>query len=362
MENLEINSNFWSGRSVFLTGHTGFKGGWMALWLSEMGAKVHGYSLDPCTEPNFYNETNLREKLTSSTIADIQNIETLKSSLINANPSIVIHMAAQSLVHHSYINPLETYKTNVIGTLNLFEVLKKIDSVKVLLNVTSDKCYQNNEQLKPYSENDRLGGYDPYSNSKACSELISVAYRNSFFREIGLRIATVRAGNVIGGGDWSMNRLIPDFFRATDSGEKLFVRSPNAVRPWQHVLEPILGYLLLAEKLYNLGENYEGAWNFGPLEYNFKNVSWIINYLCQKFLNVEWSIDKKTQPHEANLLFLDSSKARLKLNWNTRWPIELCLDKIIEWHQALKEKKNMSEISISQIKSYEDYLINKITD
>ena len=261
-------------------------------------------------------------------------------------------MAAQPLVRNSYNFPIETFKTNIMGTVNLLEAARKIDTVEAIVNITTDKCYENIEQLKPYIESDKLGGYDPYSSSKACSELISAAYRNSFLKESGVKIATVRAGNVIGGGDWAKDRLIPDFLRAIDNGEKLFIRSPNAVRPWQHVLEPLSGYLLLAEKLVTKGNNYAEAWNFGPQESDAKSVSWVVNYLSQKITNLQWDIEKNTQPHEANLLLLDSSKAKSKLNWKPRWSLEIALDKIVEWQQAWREKKPMEEISISQIKSY----------
>jgi len=351
---MEINSNFWFGRSVFLTGHTGFKGGWTALWLSKMGAKVHGYSLEPEHTPNFFTETMLSERLTSSTIADIQNFSSLKSAMSFANPSVIIHMAAQPLVRESYKDPIKTFKINTIGTLNLLEVSRKINSVEAIVNITTDKCYENEEKLKPFLESDKLGGYDPYSSSKACAELVSSAYRNSFLQEIGIKIATARAGNVIGGGDWSTDRLIPDFLRAIDNSEKLFIRSPNAVRPWQHVLEPVSGYLMLAEKLVTNGNIFAEAWNFGPQENDSKPVSWVINYLSQKVPNLKWDIDKTAQPHEAKLPLLDNSKAKSKLNWKPKWSIKTALDKTIEWHQAWKESELMNERSLSQINSYLD--------
>lgn len=352
MENMEINSNFWNGRSVFLTGHTGFKGGWTALWLSQMGAKVHGYSLDPISTPNFFEVTKLKERLTSSTIADIQNYSTLKSAMSFANPSVIIHMAAQPLVRKSYEEPVKTFKTNIIGTVNLLEAARKIDTVEAIVNITTDKCYENKEQLKPYLENDKLGGYDPYSSSKACAELVSSAYRNSFLKKIGIKIATARAGNVIGGGDWASDRLIPDFLRAIDDDKKLFIRSPNAVRPWQHVFEPISGYLMLAEKLVTNSNNFAEAWNFGPQENDSKSVSWVVDYLSQKIPNIKWDVDKTTQPHETMLLLLDNSKAKSKLNWKPQWSIKTAIDKTIEWHHAWKENQSMTELSISQIKSY----------
>lgn len=349
---MEINSSFWRGRSIFLTGHTGFKGSWIALWLSKMGAKVYGYSLDSKHSLNLFTETKLDERLSSSTIADIQDISSLKSAMLIAKPSLIIHMAAQSLVRKSYQEPVETFKTNIIGTVNLLEVARKVDTVEAIINVTSDKCYENKENSKPYIENDKLGGYDPYSCSKACAELISSAYRNSFFKESGIKVATVRAGNVIGGGDWANDRLVPDFLRASDNEKKLFIRSPNAIRPWQHVLEPLSGYLMLAEKLFIEGDNFAEAWNFGPQENSSKPVSWVVDYLSQKISNVKFEIDKNTQPHETNLLLLDSSKAQSKLNWKPQWPLHIALDKVIEWHKDWKENKAMDEVSISQINSY----------
>ena len=352
MEKMVINSSFWKNRSVFLTGHTGFKGGWLTLWLTSMGAKVNGYALDAKIKPNFFNETNLRERLTSSTIGDINDFSTLKDAMSLAKPSIVINMAAQPLVRKSYQEPVETFKTNIYGTINLLEVARKMDTIEAIVNVTTDKCYHNLEQLKPYVEDDKLGGHDPYSSSKACAELVTAAYRESFLKESGIKIATARAGNVIGGGDWATDRLIPDFFRTIDSGKKLFIRYPNAVRPWQHVLEPLSGYLKLAEKLITNDDNFSEAWNFGPEENDAKSVLWILDFLSQKIPNVQWEIDRSIKPHEANLLLLDSSKAKSRLGWAPKWSLKIALNKIIDWHQAWKENELMSEVSVSQIKSY----------
>lgn len=349
---MEINPSFWKDRSVFITGHTGFKGGWIAMWLTMMGAKVSGYSLEAPTTPNFYSETKLKDRLNFSKIDNIQNFSSLKNAMSFVKPSVVIHMAAQPLVRDSYISPVETFKTNIIGTVNLLEAARETDTVEAIVNITTDKCYENKEQLKPYLESDKLGGYDPYSSSKACAELVSSAYRNSFLKERGIKIATVRAGNVIGGGDWATDRLMPDFLRAVDSGKKLFIRSPNSIRPWQHVLEPLSGYLLLAEKLVADGDNLAEAWNFGPQENNIKTVSWIIDYLSKKIPKIQWDIDKTAQPHEAKLLLLDSSKAKSKLGWSQKLSLDLALDKTIEWHQAWKNNQLMTEFSISQIKSY----------
>ena len=249
-----MNPAFWNNKSVFLTGHTGFKGGWIASWLSNMGAKVYGYALTPPTTPNFFTETNLSDYLEQSIIGDIRDQDKLTKSLKATSPDLVIHMAAQPLVRESYIAPVDTYATNVMGTVNLLEAIRQTDSVQAVINITTDKCYENKEWKWAYRENDLLGGYDAYSSSKACSEIITSAYRKSFLEELGVHIATVRAGNVIGGGDWADDRLIPDLLRSIDSGNTLQIRSPKAVRPWQHVLEPLSGYLMLAEALYEQGK------------------------------------------------------------------------------------------------------------
>jgi CDP-glucose 4,6-dehydratase len=261
MENLEVNQNFWHGRSVLITGHTGFKGGWLALWLSELGAKVYGYSLESPTIPNFFNIINLKDRIQNSTIGDIRDLAELINSMKAAKPSVIFHMAAQPLVRQSYNNPVETFTSNIIGTVNVLEAARKIETVKVIVNITTDKCYENHEFDLPYRETDRLGGYDPYSSSKACAEIVTAAYRNSFFKKNGIKLASARAGNVIGGGDWAADRLIPDFFRSIENNEILHVRSPQAVRPWQHVLDPLSGYLILAEKLFIQDNNFAEAGN-----------------------------------------------------------------------------------------------------
>jgi CDP-glucose 4,6-dehydratase len=313
-----MNRSFWQGRKVFLTGHTGFKGGWLAHWLSVLGAKVHGYSLEPPTEPNFFTEVKLREHLVSSTTADIRDFEGLESEVKKSQPEIIFHLAAQPLVRASYDDPVVTFSSNVIGTLNLLESARFAGSVKAIVNITTDKCYENREWLWPYRESDRLGGYDPYSASKACAEIATSAYRRSFLAKSGIHVATVRAGNVIGGGDWATDRLIPDFLRALDAGNALTIRSPNAVRPWQHVLEPLSGYLILAEKLYKEGEAFAEAWNFGPSDADAKSVSWIVEKLCAQNHDARWEKENANQPHEAGLLKLDSSKAKAKLGSRLR--------------------------------------------
>lgn len=348
-----MSPTFWRNRSVFLTGHTGFKGGWIALWLSQLGAKVHGYSLAPPTSPNFYTATQLQDRLQTSTIADIRDLSKLAAAVQAAKPSIVIHMAAQPLVRESYNTPVETFATNVLGTVNVLEAARQAETVQAIVNITTDKCYENQEWLWPYRENDRLGGHDPYSSSKACAEIAAASYRNSFLAEAGIYLASVRAGNVIGGGDWATDRLIPDFLRAIDAGETLRIRSPNAVRPWQHVLEPLSGYLMLAERLVADGAAFAEAWNFGPDEFDAKPVSWIVERLCKKFSNARWELQGEPQPHEAGLLKLDSAKAKTRLGWTPRWSLEVALDKTVEWHQAWRECQSMAEISIQQIEQYQ---------
>ena len=348
-----MDQNFWRHRSVFVTGHTGFKGGWISLWLSNLGAKVHGYSLAPPTTPNFFSETQLENRLQRSTIGDIRDLAKLTSALQTAKPSILIHMAAQPLVRESYVSPVETFSTNVIGTVNVLEAVRSIETVEAVINITTDKCYENQEWVWPYRENDRLGGHDPYSSSKACAELAAVAYRNSFLVEAGIQLASVRAGNVIGGGDWATDRLIPDFLRAVDAGKSLSVRSPRAVRPWQHVLEPLSGYLLLAERLVTEGAEFAEAWNFGPSEADSKPVSWILDRLGQKIPSVNCVLDGAPQPHEAGVLKLDSVKARTKLNWAPRWSLDTALDKTVEWHQLWKDGQSMAEVSVQQIEAYQ---------
>jgi CDP-glucose 4,6-dehydratase len=347
-----VNSGFWKNRSVFVTGHTGFKGGWISLWLSYMGAKVSGYSLNPPTDPSFFAETQLKSRFAQSTIGDIRDIEQLASALVKAAPSVVIHMAAQPLVRESYTAPVESFATNVMGTVNLLEAVRQSETVEAVVSITTDKCYENQEWIWPYRENDRLGGYDPYSSSKACAELVTSAFRSSFLSPKNVHVATARAGNVIGGGDWAKDRLIPDFLRALDAGETLRIRSPHAIRPWQHVLEPLSGYLLLAEKLVTNGADFAEAWNFGPNEVDAKPVSWIVNRLCEKIPNAKWEIEGAPQPHEAGLLKLDSAKAKSRLGWAPRWDLEKALDMTSNWHQAWKQGKHLADFSIQQIETY----------
>ncbi len=347
-----MNSSFWKDKIVFLTGHTGFKGGWITHWLYELGASVHGYSLGPPTNLNFFTETQLQKRLAHSTIGDIRDLMALTSALKTARPDIIIHMAAQPLVRESYKTPVETFAANVMGTVNLLEAARQVGTAKAVVNITTDKCYENKEWLWPYRENDRLGGHDPYSASKACAEIAAAAYRNSFLADSNINLASVRAGNVIGGGDWATDRLIPDFLRALDAGEMLTIRSPNAVRPWQHVLEPLSGYLILAEKLYTEGCRFAAAWNFGPNDDDSKPVSWIVDQLCSHTPGAKWQTEANIQPHEAGLLRLDSSKSKAELGWEPRWNLKAALNKTMEWHQAWRDKDDMALVTSAQIQEY----------
>lgn len=358
MENMvEIemhNSKFWNGKKVFITGHTGFKGGWTVLWLKKLGAVVKGYALAPNTEPSLFEISKIAVGIESH-IADVRDLDTLKKSMADFEPDIVIHMAAQPLVLESYRDPVETYQTNVMGTVNLFEAVRVCKSVKAVVNVTTDKCYKNNEWVWGYRENDPMGGYDPYSSSKGCSELVTSAYRQSFFHdETEVSIGTARAGNVIGGGDWSSNRLIPDALRAFKLDEPVIIRNPLATRPWQHVLEPISGYLMLAEKLYSTDNEYAEGWNFGPTSDGNKSVGKVLDYLVAHWpSDVSWVLDEKIQPHEAQLLMLDISKARERLGWSPRWDLNIAIKKIIEWYDALAKEEDMRVFTIGQIADYE---------
>jgi CDP-glucose 4,6-dehydratase len=317
-----------------------------------MGAKVHGYSLEPPTIPNFFTVCNLDKHLESSTSGNILDFKQLHKALDQTSPEVVFHLAAQPLVRESYDSPLATLETNVIGTANAMEACRSVPSIKAMVNVTTDKCYENKEWTWPYRENDRLGGRDPYSASKACAELATAAYRDSFLAEANIHLASVRAGNVIGGGDWAADRLIPDFLRALDIGELLIIRSPNAVRPWQHVLEPLSGYLMLAEKLYREGNAFAEAWNFGPNDDDAKSVRWILDQLCTCTPGAKWQTESTQQPHEAGLLKLDSIKAKTKIGWKPRWNLEMALKKTLEWHQAWQKDVDMATFTSAQIQAY----------
>jgi CDP-glucose 4,6-dehydratase len=352
-----IFDNFYKGRKVFITGHTGFKGSWLSIMLNWLGADVYGYALKPHTNPSLYELANI-DQLVSSTKGDIRDYNLLLATLKEVQPEIIIHLAAQALVMESYKNPRETYEINVMGTVNLLDAARQVKSVKAVLNVTTDKCYDNKEWHWGYRENEPMGGYDPYSNSKGCSELVTSSFRNSFFNPKDyekhcIALASARAGNVIGGGDWADDRLIPDFIRAIMRGEKLKIRSPYAIRPWQHVLEPLTGYLMLCKKLYVSGPSFAEGWNFGPDDKDAKNVEWITKRICELWADgASFEIDKSPQPHEANYLKLDCSKAKTLLDWHPSWDIETTLQMIVDWNKAYKNKNDMREVSIKQIEKY----------
>lgn len=348
-----MNHEFWRGKRVFLTGHTGFKGSWLALWLQSLGAEVHGYALEPTTEPNLFTIAHVGDGMASSVIADIRDGAMLAASLQAARPEIILHLAAQALVRYSYVQPVETYAINVMGTVNLLEAVRSAPDVRAVVNVTSDKCYENREWVWGYREQEPMGGHDPYSSSKGCAELVTTAYRRSFFNQAGIALASARAGNVIGGGDWAADRLIPDFLRAADAGEILKIRSPKAIRPWQHVLEPLCGYLMLAERLYLEGEKVAESWNFGPADEDAYPVSWIVERLAKQRNDVKWECDNVPQPHEAHYLKLDSSKARTQLGWRPRWQLDTALTKTLEWHAGWRRGKDMRALALAQIADYQ---------
>lgn len=344
---------FWQGKKVFLTGHTGFKGGWLSLWLSHLGAEVTGYALAPPTNPNFFEATHLADRVTSY-IGDIRDQTLLKKRLETAAPEIVIHMAAQPLVRFGYAHPIDTYSTNVMGLVNLYEAIRQTQSVKAIVNVTSDKCYENKEQALGYCEDDAMGGFDPYSSSKGCAELITASYRRSYFQESGIGIASARAGNVIGGGDWAEDRLIPDMLRAIEVNQSVIIRSPSSIRPWQHVLEPLAGYLQLAEALYNNAPQYSSAWNFGSYDTDAKSVEWIVQQMTSLWgEGASYVIDKSAANlHEAHYLKLNCSKTNQKLKWHPKWNLKQALEKIVIWHREYLKHPNMEQISLEQINDY----------
>jgi len=330
----KVDSNFWKGKKVYLTGHTGFKGSWLSLWLQNMGALVKGYSLDVNTKPALFSQANVAEEMESE-IGDIRNLEQLTKSMVSFSPDILIHMAAQPLVRISYQEPVDTYTTNVIGTVNVLEAARKCANLKAIVSVTTDKCYENKEWEWGYRETEPMGGHDPYSSSKGCAELVTSAYRRSFFSaEHTASLASARAGNVIGGGDWAKDRLIPDILRAFEKSEPVVIRNPLSTRPWQHVLEPLSGYLVLAQELFLNGDEFAEGWNFGPKDEDCKPVSWILDKMVESWGgNASWSLDKKNNPHEAGFLKLDCSKAAIRLKWKPKWNLQLTLKSIVDWHQ-----------------------------
>lgn len=353
-----MNPEFWRGRKVFLTGHTGFKGSWLSLWLQQMGAELTGYALAPPTDPSLFEVAGVGQGMTSI-IADIRDGAALAAAMRQVAPEIVIHMAAQPLVRRSYVDPIETYSTNVMGSVYLLEAVRQTPSVRGVLNVTTDKCYENREWVWGYRENEPMGGYDPYSNSKGCAELVSAAYRNSFFNaarhgDHQVALATARAGNVIGGGDWAADRLIPDVLAAFARGEAVVLRNPQATRPWQHVLEPLRGYLMLAEKLCTAGPAFAEAWNFGPHADDARPVEWIVHQLAEKWGDdAHWQIDGSDHPHEAGYLKLDISKAAHGLDWHPALRLAEALDLIVDWAHCAQAGGDLRTLTQAQILAYQ---------
>ena len=349
-----MNASFWRGKRVFLTGHTGFKGSWLSLWLQSLEAELTGFALAPPTNPSLFEEANVADGMTSI-VGDVRDLAALQAALHKAQPEIVIHMAAQPLVRYSYQNPVETYAVNVMGTVHLLEAVRHTPSVKAVVNVTTDKCYENKEWHWGYREDEPMGGFDPYSNSKGCSELVTSAYRQSFF-QTGTRkvaLASARAGNVIGGGDWAADRLIPDILAAFEQDQPAHIRNPHAIRPWQHVLEPLGGYLTLAERLYTNGTSFAEAWNFGPNEIDAKPVGWIVDNLATLWgANAQWQVDTGEHPHEAHHLKLDISKAQARLGWQPQWSLATALTKIVEWHKAYTAHSDLRAMTLKHIHHY----------
>jgi CDP-glucose 4,6-dehydratase len=355
MENLF--NGIYRNRKVFVTGHTGFKGSWLCLLLHQLGADIYGYALDPPTNPSLYKEAGI-DSLVTSFIGDIRDYPALLKVVQDVQPEIVIHMAAQALVLESYKNPVDTYSVNVMGTIHLLDAVRHTPGIRAVVNVTTDKCYENHEWHWGYRENEPMGGYDPYSNSKGCSELVTSAYRNSFFNlkeyeKHRVAVASARSGNVIGGGDWAADRLVPDIIRAISGNEKAVIRSPWAIRPWQHVLEPLTGYLTLAERLFSAGPGFAEAWNFGPGDDDVRNVEWITRTLCELWGNgASYEIDTHPQPHEATYLKLDCSKAKALLGWHPRWNLEKALGKVIDFNKARLVNKDLRAVCKEQILEY----------
>jgi CDP-glucose 4,6-dehydratase len=358
LEGMVMDRAFWQGKRVFVTGHTGFKGGWLTLWLQSLGAEVTGFSLAPDTVPNLFTLARVSEGI-RSIIGDVRDQHAISQAIELARPEIIFHMAAQPFVRYSYTHPVETYATNVMGTIHVLEAVRNVPSVKTVLVVTTDKCYENREWVWGYREIDAMGGHDPYSSSKACVELVTAAYRNSYFssnqqakREVGL--ASVRAGNVIGGGDWAAERLIPDIIRAVVRNEPVLIRFPQAIRPWQHVLEPLCGYLTLAAKLSKDRVRYGEGWNFGPEDFDIKSVKWVVENLTEHWgEGASWTLDENSQPHEASILKLDSSKARSLLGWNPLWRLDQSIERVVDWYKAARRGEDMRAFTLAEIEAYQ---------
>jgi len=355
--------NFWCGKKVMVTGHTGFKGSWLSLWLQKMGATVAGYALAPASPENLFELASIRERM-DSVIADIRDLASLSRVFEQFRPEIVFHLAAQPLVRLSYVEPVETFHVNVMGTVNLLETVRRSGHCRVVVSVTSDKCYENKEWVWGYRETDPMGGHDPYSASKGCAEIVNAAYRRSYFQSQdnhGVALATGRAGNVIGGGDFSKDRLVPDIMAAIVKGHPLNIRSPGAIRPWQHVLEPLAGYMLLAEKLWTHPKDFAQSWNFGLPPEDAKPVHWLVQKLNERWgSGMAWKLDTAPAFHEANSLTLDSTKAQVQLGWKPRWTLDHALAAIVDWYKAYQRGQPLREVMLRQIAAYEAAAANSL--
>ena len=351
-----MNSSFWKNKKVLLTGHTGFKGSWLSLWLKRLNVDLIGFSNSVPTKPSLFELAGIEETITSIT-GDISDPSQISDVIKKYNPDIIIHMAAQSLVLKSYEHPLETFSTNTMGTVNLLDAIRKVGTPKVVLNVTSDKCYENKELGLKFKEDDPIGGLDPYSSSKGCAELVTSAFRNSFFNiddfdRHHVAIASVRAGNVIGGGDWAEDRLIPDIFKNILVNKPIKIRNPDSIRPWQFILDALYGYLLLIEKLWDDGIKYSGAWNFGSME-DARTVSWITKKLSELWdVNIDWEFEKKDHKHEANYLELDCSKSSRMLGWKPKMDLNMTLEWIVDWYKQYQQKNDIRPFTEKQIEKY----------
>lgn len=354
MPGFGIDTGFWPGRRVFVTGHTGFMGGWLSLWLGRLGAEVHGYALTPPTDPSLFEATDLGRHMTS-TIADVRDLDALSTALQAAQPNVVLHLAAQPLVRRAYAKPVETYATNVMGTVNLLEAVRRCPSVRAAVIVTTDKVYENLERSRGYRETDALGGREPYGNSKACAEFAAEAYRRSYLHDRDTGIATVRAGNIIGGGDWARDRLVPDAIRAIAAGEALHIRHPNAVRPWQHVVEPLRGFLMLAERLVSAPADWARGWNFGPDEDDTRTVAWIADRLLALWgPGAAWETTPGDGVYEARMLTLSSAKAKDRLGWRPVWDAGEALARTVDWYRSFYRGEGMRAITLAQIDEFEN--------